>query len=394
MKASKIAILTLLPATILSFGRCSGDGHDSDHDHEHHHEAEEAHEKLGPDDVHFTDGQAEAAGLTIDTAHVDADFAPTLACGGAIEATATGSATIVAPVSGIVSISDTGLAPGAFLSKGKAVATISGKTVQDGDAAAKAKYEYMAAKKDYDRQAALAADKIVSQRELEDAKLRLATAQAAYEAVAGRMTEGGVAVTSPVAGHVTSVVVEHGQYVTAGQAIATVERCGSKRLRVDVPERHFGLLRRVVSANFTTSASDSVFRLAAMGGRLVSAGVATEGGSAYIPVTFDFTDQGEALPAGAAAKAFLILKPEGKAGALTVSNSSLIESQGLKFVYVRDKEDGDVYHRREVRTGQTDGIRTEIKTGVAEGDLVVAEGARRLHLAGASKSIPAHTHSH
>ena len=72
----------------------------------------------------------------------------------------------------------------------------------------------------------------------------------------------------------------------------------------------------------------------------------------------------------------------------------LIESQGLKFVYVRDKEDGDVYHRREVRTGQTDGIRTEVKAGVAEGDLVVAEGARRLHLAGASKSIPAHTHSH
>ncbi|MGN0029923.1 MAG: efflux RND transporter periplasmic adaptor subunit [Marinilabiliaceae bacterium] len=392
MKTSKIAILALLPLTVLSFGRCTGDRHEEGHDH--HHEAEETHEKLGPDDIHFTDAQAKAAGLTIDTARRNADFAPTLSCGGAIEATATGSATIVAPVSGVVSIFDTGLAPGAFLGKGKAVATISGKAVQDGDAAAKAKYEYMAAKKDYDRQASLAADKIVSQRELEDAKLRLAKAHAAYEAVAERMTEGGVAVTSPVAGHVTSVVVEHGQYVTAGQALATVERCGSKRLRVDVPERHFGLLRRVVSANFTTSASDSVFRLADMDGRLVSAGVAVEGGSAYIPVTFDFTDQGEVLPAGAAAKAYLILKPEGKAGALTVSNSSLIESQGLKFVYVRDKEDGDIYHRREVSTGQTDGIRTEVKAGVAEGDLVVAEGARRLHLAGASKSIPAHTHSH
>lgn len=391
MKASKIATLALLPLTIFIFGRCSGDSHEG---HDHHGETGGAHEKLGPDAVHFTDEQAQAVGLSIDTARQDEGFAPSIACGGAIEATATGSVTIVAPVSGIISISDKGLAPGAFLGKGATVATISGKAVQDGDAAAKAKYEYQAAKREHDRLAALAADNIVSQRELDDAGLRLATARATYEAVAGRMTAGGVAVTAPAQGHVTGVIAEQGQYVSAGQAIATVERCGSKRLRVDVPERHFALLRRVATAHFTTSSSDSVFRLQDMGGRLVSAGVAVEGGSAYVPVTFDFTDQGELLPAGSAARVYLILRPEGGAHALTVSNSSLIESQGVKFVYVRDKADPDVYHRREVSTGQTDGLRTEIRAGIAEGDLVVANGARRLHLASASRSIPAHTHSH
>lgn len=392
MNTNILATTILIPLALIGLCQCAGGDHHEDHDH--HHEAEEAHEKLGPDDIHFTDEQAAAAGLTVDTVRPDPGFAPTLSCCGTIETQTTGSVTIVAPVSGIVSLSGTGLAPGAFLGKGRAVATISGKEIQDGDAPAKAKYEYEAAKKDYDRQAALAADNIVSQRELEDAKLRLATAQSAYEAVARRMTAGGVAVTSPAEGHVTAVLAEHGQYVVAGQPLATLERCGSKRLRVDVAERHFAQLSRVMTANFTTPASDSVFRLKDMGGRLVSVGVAVESGTAYIPVTFDFTDQGERLPGGAAANVYLVLRPEGESGLPTVPRKSLIESQGLKFVYVRDKADPDVYHRREVRTGETDGFRTEIRSGVTEGDLIVAEGARRLHLAGASKSIPAHTHSH
>ncbi|MCQ7926441.1 hypothetical protein NP234_25000, partial [Salmonella enterica] len=158
---------------------CAAGGHEG---HDHEHEEADGHEHLGPDDVHFSDAQALAVGLTIDTAHADAGFAPTLPCGGAIEAQAAGSVTIVAPVAGIVSITDTGLAPGAFLTKGQTVATISGKSMQDGDAAAKAQYEYEAAKKEYNRRAALAADKIVSQSELEEARLRLATAQSSSEA--------------------------------------------------------------------------------------------------------------------------------------------------------------------------------------------------------------------
>lgn len=382
----------LFSIAMLGLASCSTGSHE-DHDHEESEEAHE-HEHLGPDDVHFSDAQAAAVGLAVDTVSLDANFAPAIACGGEIEAQAAGSVTIVAPVAGILSIADANLAPGAFLAKGRTVATISGKAMQDGDAAAKAQYEYEAAKKEYDRLESLAADNIVSQSELDNARLRLSTARTAYDAVAKRMTASGVAVTTPAEGHVTTVLAEHGQYVAAGQAIATVERCGCKRLRVDVPERHFAQLRRIATANFTTSASDSVFRLAEMGGRLVSAGVAVEGGSAYVPVTFDFTDRGEVLPGGSAAKVYLLLKAEGSRGALTVPVESLIESQGLMFVYVRDAEDGDVYHRREVRVGQTDGLRTEILSGIAEGDLVVSGGARRLHLAGSSKSIPAHTHNH
>ncbi len=385
-------ILPLAAATA-----CSTSPAHEDHDH---HEAEEEHdhegheEHLGPDDVHFSDAQAEAINLAVDTIRPDATFAPSIPCSGVIEAQAAGSLTIVAPQSGIVSITDRQLAPGAYLGKGQTVAIISGKAIQEGDAAQKARLEYEAAKKDYDRANELIGDKIISQKEYEETMLRFDNARTAYEALASKMTENGVAVSATASGHVTRVFIDHGQYVQAGQAIASVERCGSKRLRADVPERHFASLRNIASANFRTSASDSTFRLVNMNGRLVSVGVSVNDGGAYVPVTFDFADDGEQFLGGQAASVFLILKGAKGEKTLSVPNEAIIENQGLTFVYVRDAEDGDIYHRREVKTGETDGIRTEIVKGLAEGEIAVVAGAHRLHLAGASKAIPAHTHNH
>ncbi len=391
-------LILILPLAIAT--ACSTTPSSDEHEHHDHHEGEEEHdheghdEHLGPDDVHFSDAQAEAIGLRVDTLHADAAFAPIIPCSGIIESQAAGSLTIVAPQAGIVSIIDRQLAPGAYLAKGQTVATISGKAIQEGDAAQKARLEYEAAKKDYDRANELIGDKIISQKEYEETRLRYDNARAAYDALANKMTANGVAVSATAAGHVTRVFVDHGQYVQAGQAIATVERCGSKRLRADVPERHFTALRNIASANIRTSVGDSTYRLANMDGRLVSVGVSVGNGGAYVPVTFDFADDSEQFLAGQAATVYLILKGAKGENTLSVPNDALIESQGLNFVYIRDAEDGDIYHRREVKTGETDGIRTEIVKGLTEGDIAVVAGAHRLHLAGSSKAIPAHTHNH
>ncbi len=291
-------------------------------------------------------------------------------------------------------MADRGIAPGSYLQKGQSLAVISGKVMQDGDAAQLARIEYEAAKDELDRAKRLVADKIVSQKEYNEAKARYETASAAYEALRGRMTAGGVTVNAPAAGHVVRMMAEQGQYVSAGQPLAVIERCGRKRLRVDVPERHFPQLRKVTSANFRTSASDRLFRLSEMNGHLVSVGVSVADGGSSVPVTFDFDDEDETLLAGSAANVYLILDGSKGNETITVSQDAIIESQGLMFVYVRDTDDHDIYHRREVRIGLTDGDRTEILSGVSAGDVVVEGGAHRLHLAGASKAIPAHTHNH
>lgn len=77
---------------------------------------------------------------------------------------------------------------------------------------------------------------------------------------------------------------------------------------------------------------------------------------------------------------------------ISVPVGALTEEQGVMFVYIQ--EDESCYAKREVKTGQSDGERVEILSGINPGDKVVTEGAVHVRLAAAGKSIPGHTHNH
>ncbi len=62
--------------------------------------------------------------------------------------------------------------------------------------------------------------------------------------------------------------------------------------------------------------------------------------------------------------------------ALTVANAAIIETNGEKFVFVRE---GNKYHRVEVTTGTSDDRYTEITTGLVPGDEVATRGNRELY---------------
>ena len=54
-----------------------------------------------------------------------------------------------------------------------------------------------------------------------------------------------------------------------------------------------------------------------------------------------------------------------------------------------------VFEKREVKIGQTDGVRTEIVEGLKAGETVVAKGAYQVKLAASSSVIPeGHNHNH
>lgn len=378
----------------LAVSSCHSAHDHSSHEGHHHHEVEpkEAeHEEHDPDEVHLSDPKAASIGMTTEVVAL-APFETILRVGGVIESAGRDASAIVAPQSGLVNIVGESLADGSYVVAGQTLATISGKTLQDGDAASRAKADYEAAKKDFERAKSLVGDKIISAKEYDDAVLRYETARTAYEATASRMTSGGVAVKSTTSGHIVSRNVEQGAYVSAGQTLAVVEHCGHKRLRADVPERHFASLAKVKGANFRIATSDTTFSLSDLGGRLLSFGRATTPGNPYIPVTFEFNDDKEIFFAGQYADVFL--RFDGGSRAITVPEEAIIESQGLTFVYVKNADEAESYIRREVKTGRGDGRRTLITSGLAEGETVVCHGARRLHVASATSAIPAHTHNH
>ena len=295
--------------------------------------------------------------------------------------------TLAAPVSGIVSFA------GANLAEGMQVGTqnlfyISTKNVGGGDVAAKAAAAYQKAKADYERAQGLLADKIVSQREFEAITAEYMQAKAEYEALAGSQTDRGTRVASPIAGYVTTLAVNEGDFVEMGQTLATVSQNRRLTLRADVSQRYYNRLGSVKGANFTVPYDDATYSIAGMGGRLISVGQSSNSATSLIPVTFEFNNNGSVVP-GSYVEVFLLGAPV--ANAVTLPLGAITEQQGLYYVFVQI--DSECYERRQVELGSGDGRRVRILSGVKPGERVVTRGAMNVKLAGASGAIP-HSHEH
>jgi RND family efflux transporter MFP subunit len=383
-------ILILLTAALWSCGHI---GHNNDahegHDHAteealghegHNHKAEEAEEAGHPEDeIIFTHEQAEATGLTVETVE-PGKFNQIIKVGGRVQSSRDDETVVVARSGGVVAFAGS-LTEGRAVAKGETIATVSARGMTEGDVAARAQIEFETARREYRRAEGLVESQIVSQKEFDEAWRRYETARAALPEGA---TAAGVKVTTPIAGYIKNLTVGQGQYVEAGQPVATVTANNKLLLRADVPERNFGELASITGANFKTSYGDAVYRA----DRLLSYGRSAEGG--YIPVTLEFRNTGNVMP-GAFVEVWLTGRAE--QNVLTVPKSSLSEQQGIFYVYVQLDEEG--YLKREVAVGADNGERVQVLSGLAAGEKVVTRGVTQVRLAAMSGIIPeGHSHTH
>lgn len=363
------------------------------HDHEsesHDHEAEgatetEAHESS--DEIVFEPAKAAAAGVVTDTV-APGPFSSVIHTSGKVLPASGDETTVAATVAGVVKLARS-MAEGEQIGRGSAVATVSTRNLAEGDVSSRARIAYEQAKAEYDRASSLIGDKIISQSDYRAAKAEYERAKLAYEAV-GRSGGSGVAIVSHAGGFIKQLMVKDGDYVEVGQPVMVVTQNRRLFLRAEVAERDYEALRQVSSARFRTAySSDRTYDLADMGGRLVSYGRSGGSSSAFIPVTFEFDNTGSVLP-DSYADIYLVGAPRQEV--ISVPETALVEEQGVYFVYVHPDE--DCYQKREVKVGASDGERVEILSGLVPGDVVVTQGAVRVKLAGAGKSIPGHTHNH
>ena len=355
------------------------------HDHEHDHEHEAA---ANPGEVVFKEANAKAVGLQTITVTPGA-FTQVIRTSGQLLAAQGEESVMVATVPGVVSFGSVPFTDGTAVRKGQAVLSIASNGLSEGDVAVRAKAAYEAAKLEFERMEALVADRIVSAKEFEQAKLNYANAKAAYEAVADKQTAKGVAVVAPLNGYLKNIQVKEGDYVSVGQPLATIAQSNRLMLRADVSERYYSSLPMVQSAHFKTPYDEQVYRLADLRGRLLSYGRASGGDSFFVPVTFEFDNKGAILP-GSFVEVYLLTKPLEQV--ISVPVESLIEEQGLYSVYVR--LDADCYRKQPVTLGANNGVEVQILSGLHGGEAVVTKGAHQVKLASASNAIPAHSHSH
>lgn len=337
-------------------------------------------------EILFTSEQARAAGLEVRAIEPDT-FRQVIKVGGQILSAQGDEVTIAATSSGLVSFAGSAV-EGVAIRAGQAIASISAENIVNGDPAAQSRLVYEAAEKEYRRAEELVKDQIISTADFEQARLRYETARTAYRAFAGKSGVNGVSVTTPIGGYIKKRFVKHGEFVSVGQPVATVSQNRRLQLRAEVPEKYFGKLPDIGTANFKVAYNDKLYKLDNLKGRLLSFGKSANEASFYVPVIFEFDNIGDIIP-GAYAEVYLLSRPY--PNVITLPVQAITEEQGLHFVYLRLDEEG--YTKKEVMLGANDGERVEILSGLHTGDRVVIKGVYQLKLAAYGNVMPeGHTH--
>lgn len=294
-----------------------------------------------------------------------------------------------AKTDGIVMFNFGQLPEGKEISSGQALLTVSGSNFADNSLTVKyagARSNYEKAQADYERSTALADEKIISEKELLAARNQYENAKAVYENLSSNFNPSGQTLRSPQAGYIKQVFVSNGSYVVSGQPIALVSQDKSLNLRAEVPSRYVPLLSTISGANIRNIPLNQTYTLDELNGRVLSYGKAANGDNFLVPVVLQIENNGTFVP-GSFVELYLILS----SGRETVSvpNEALLEEQGNFFVWVQVNP--ELFEKREVFIGGTDGISTEIKKGITAKDRIVTRGAMLIKLSQSTGDLDAHS---
>lgn len=296
---------------------------------------------------------------------------------------------VSAKTNGIVLLSTENVLEGKSVSSGQVLFTISGSELADNNSSvrfAETKNNFEKAKADYERVQELAKDKIVSEKDLLNAKNQYDNAKVVYDNLNKNFNSSGQNVTSPMNGFVKQLFVQNGQYVEAGQPIVTIAQNETLLLRAEVRQKYAAILDAINSANIRTLYNNQSYSLEQLNGKILSVGKSTNSDNYLIPVSLQIENKGGFVSGGFVE---LYLKTLTNTQALTIPNTALLEQQGVFFVFVQITP--ELFEKREVKTGATDGLRTEIIKGITLEKRVVSVGAILIKLAQATGTLDPHS---
>jgi RND family efflux transporter MFP subunit len=296
---------------------------------------------------------------------------------------------VSAKTDGIVMITGNSALEGQDVSKGTKLFSISGSEFADNNISVRyteAKNNYEKAGADYEREKELAKDKIVSEKELLVSRNRYENAKALFDNLNRNFSSSGQDVTSPMSGFIKQLFVKNGTYVQAGQPVLIVAQNKTLQLNAEVRQKFASLLGSVTSANIRSVQDNHTYSFEQLNGKVLSYGKAANSDNYLIPVTLQIDNKGGLTPGGFVE---VWLKAVTNTQALTVPTSALLEDQGSFFVYVQVTP--ELFEKREVKTGASDGLRTEILHGLNVSERIVTTGAILIKLAQATGTLDAHS---
>jgi len=306
-----------------------------------------------------------------------------------VESAAGDEVIVSAKMNGTVLYSGGSILEGKSVIAGQGLFSVSGSDMADNNLAVRiieAQNNYERTQLEYDRKKSLAKDKIVSDKDLLTAKNEFENSKATYDMLRKNFSSAGQTISSPISGFVKQTFVSNGQYVTAGQPLVSVTKNKTLLLRADIQQKYAPLLQSFSTANIRTLHNNTTYTLEQLNGKLLSYGRNTNSDNFLIPVSLQIDNVGGFI-SGEFVE--LYLKTITSSVALTIPNEALLEEQGNFFVFVQVHP--ELFEKREITVGSTDGIRSEIKSGITNADRIVTKGAILVKLAQSSGALDAHS---
>lgn len=324
-------------------------------------------------------------------------IAPTLEATGIVQSAPASTAVVAAPVEGLVAWAETLPVVGRQVRRGERLATLIPAGAAEHWASLQA--EVATARVDQDLAAAdlrrvegLAPDSLVSGRRLDEARAAVARAQARAQSAQRRVTAltsggaGAVPILAPADGVVVSVGAAHGSSVSAGAPLVAVAAGEAVLIEARVQTRGVALTP-VHSASVRRGDWQGPRDLLAAGATVLTEALVFDARTLSAPLTI-------MVPGGLGLRPGDLVELSLGAGdatpRLTVPRRAVVEINGQDVVFVQ--KTGESFARRRVRLGARDSTHIEVLSGVALGEMVVAEGGFDVHVASLSGALESHRH--
>ncbi len=261
--------------------------------------------------------------------------------------------------------------------------------------------EYLIASSEYERAQRLFEKKAISQKRLEETKLRFEARKAGYDVVSRQVDfgnldkkNGGVLhfhLKPPIDGFIQDIHFHLGENVEAGKRLFTITNPKNVLLKAHVPVARIAQIKNTRDASFKIEGYEQEFTVSQLNGRLVSIGSIVDEKSRTVPVLFELDNPDKLLKIGMFAE--VSVKTGDRVATLTIPNSAIFDEDGTSVAYVH--VEGESFAKRILTTGITDNGYTEILNGISKGERVTIVGGYQVRLASLSTSMPqGHGHAH
>lgn len=336
----------------------------------------------------FTKEQSWKVGFKTQSAEL-VDFGKVIKTTALTQPCVAGEAIISSKSNGIVDLQSNHITDGMYVKKGQKLFIVSGNELANNNSSVRfieAKNNYEKALSNYERAKELEKDKIVTTKELLEAKNEYENTKVIYENLQANFSSQGQIITSPIDGYINNLRVSNGEYVEAGYPLLGITKNQRLILNADIQQKYASVLPQLYTATIRTVHNNNSYSLEELNGHILSYGKTTNANNYLIPITLEIDNTDDFVAGGFVE---LYLKYKSKCKSLIIPKASLLEEQGNFFVFVQVHP--ELFEKREVKIGDTDGQYIEIKSGLKAKERIVSEGAILIKLAQSTGALDAHS---